>query len=122
MRNDQRDGQDGQDGQDGRDGRIADRLLALLSRDWIGVPVAVLVAGAGAGAAGAGTAWARALGGLGVAVGALLAAGAVRHLVLMARERRENPPPGRLVDVGGRRMHVLAEGEARGGPTVVWMP
>ncbi|WP_164540323.1 alpha/beta hydrolase [Streptomyces abyssomicinicus] len=113
MRHDQR---------DGRDGRIANSLLALLSREWIGVPVAVLVAGAGAGPAAAGTAWATALGGLAMAVGVLLAAGAVRHLVLMARERRENPPPGRLVDVGGRRMHVLAEGEAQGGPTVVWMP
>lgn len=34
---------------DRRDGRMADSLLALLSRDWIGVPVAVLVAGAGGG-------------------------------------------------------------------------
>ncbi|MFD0628979.1 hypothetical protein ACFQ2K_46570 [Streptomyces sanglieri] len=76
---------------DGRDGRVADFLLALLSRDWIGVPVAVLVAGAGGGLAGAGTAWATALGVLAMAVGVLLAVGAVRHLVLMARERRENP-------------------------------
>ncbi|MFB8036199.1 alpha/beta hydrolase [Streptomyces sp. NPDC056004] len=99
-----------------------DSLLALLSRDWLGVPVAVLVAGAGGGLTGVGTARATALGGLAMTVGVLLAAGSVRHLVLVARDRRENPPPGRLVGVGGHRMHVLAEGEAGGGPTVVWMP
>lgn len=32
------------------------------------------------------------------------------------------PPPGRMIDVGGYRLHLLAEGEARGGPTVVWIP
>ncbi|MFJ9442291.1 alpha/beta fold hydrolase [Kitasatospora sp. NPDC101235] len=101
---------------------MANSLLALLSRDWLGVPVALVVAGAGGGLVGVGAAWAVALGGLAMAVGVLLAAGAVRHLVLVAREGRENPPPGRLVDVGGHRMHVLAEGEAGGGPTVVWMP
>ncbi|OKI13271.1 alpha/beta hydrolase [Streptomyces sp. CB03911] len=100
---------------------MANSLFAVLSRDWLGVPVAVLVTGAGGGLAGVGAAWAVALGGLVTAVGVLLGAGAVRHLVLVARERRENPPPGRLVDVGGRRMHVLAEGEAGSGPTVVWM-
>ncbi|MFF7637474.1 alpha/beta fold hydrolase [Kitasatospora sp. NPDC008050] len=105
-----------------RDGRVADSLLALLSRDWLGVPVAVLVLGAGAGLIGVGGAWARVLGGLVVAGGALLAAGAVRHLVLLARGERADQPPGRLVEVGGHRMHVLGEGEAGGGPTVVWMP
>lgn len=105
-----------------RDGRVANPLLALLSRDWIGVPVAVLVAGAGGGLAGAGKGGVTALGALAMAVGVLVAVGSVRHVVLLARERRENPPPGRLVGVGGHRMHVLAEGEAGSGPTVVWMP
>lgn len=31
-------------------------------------------------------------------------------------------PPGKLVDVGGFRLHLLAEGNAHGGPTVVWIP
>ncbi|MFD8705392.1 alpha/beta fold hydrolase [Kitasatospora sp. NPDC059648] len=105
-----------------RYGRIKDSLLALLSRDWLGVPVAVLVAGAGGGLVGVGEAWSVALGGLLVAVGALLATGAARHLVLVAREARLNLPPGRLVEVHGHRMHVLAEGPAGVGPTVVWMP
>ncbi|MBV2153026.1 alpha/beta fold hydrolase [Kitasatospora sp. SUK 42] len=97
-------------------------MLALLSRDWVGVPVALLVAGAGGVLIGLDGAWAVALGVVVVAVGVVLAAGAVRHLVLVAREERARPMPGKLVDVGGHRMHVLAEGEAGGGPTVVWMP
>ncbi|WP_405009741.1 alpha/beta fold hydrolase [Kitasatospora sp. NBC_01539] len=105
-----------------RDGRVADSLLALLSRDWLGAPVAVLVVGVGVGLVGSRAAWAVVLGGLAVAVGALLAAGSARHLVLLARKARASPPPGRLVDVGDHRMHVLGEGEADGGPTVVWMP
>lgn len=32
------------------------------------------------------------------------------------------PPPGQLIDVGGYRLHLLAEGDARGEPTVVWIP
>jgi pimeloyl-ACP methyl ester carboxylesterase len=37
-----------------------------------------------------------------------------------ARDRRKYPPPGRLVDVGGRRMHILAMGD--GSPAVVIVP
>lgn len=32
------------------------------------------------------------------------------------------PPPGKLVDVGGYRLHILGEGDARGGPSLVWIP
>ena len=35
------------------------------------------------------------------------------------RERRRFPPPGRLVDVGGYRLHLLVTGEERPGPTVI---
>ncbi|KJK57988.1 alpha/beta fold hydrolase [Saccharothrix sp. ST-888] len=104
------------------DGRVANALLALLSRDWLGLPVALLVAGAGGALLGLNAAWAVALGGVVLAVGVALLAGAVRHLLLVTREAGAHPPPGRLVDVGGHRMHVLAAGESAGGPTVVWMP
>ncbi|MFB7615883.1 alpha/beta fold hydrolase [Kitasatospora sp. NPDC056181] len=101
---------------------MANSLLALLSRDWAGVPVALVVAAMGGFLVGLGATWAVALGGLLVAAGAVMLAGAVRHVVLMAREAGERPMPGTLVDVDGHRMHVLAEGDAAAGPTVVWMP
>ncbi|MFJ2866119.1 alpha/beta fold hydrolase [Kitasatospora sp. NPDC087314] len=101
---------------------MANSLLALLSRDWAGVPVALVVAGVGGGLLGLGGNRAVALGGPVVAAGVLLLVGAVRHVVLVAREAGTRPAPGVLVEVGGHRMHVLAEGAADGGPTVVWMP
>ena len=56
------------------------------------------------------------------AVSALLLVGAVASLVTVMRLGSQHPPPGELVDVGGYRMHILAEGDPRGGPTVVWIP
>lgn len=53
---------------------------------------------------------------------ALLLAGAGASVVSLMRLGAQHPPPGELVDVGGYRMHILAEGESRGGPTVVWIP
>jgi pimeloyl-ACP methyl ester carboxylesterase len=35
------------------------------------------------------------------------------------KERRRFPPPGRLVDVGGYRLHLVVTGEEHPGPTVV---
>jgi len=99
-----------------------DPLLALLGRDWAGLLLALLVALLGA-------LLARVLGGtLGMAVhvgtvalGLVMAGAALRHLVMLGRARKAHPPPGRLVDLGGYRMHVLAEGQARDGrPPVVW--
>jgi pimeloyl-ACP methyl ester carboxylesterase len=37
-----------------------------------------------------------------------------------ARDRRRFPPPGRLVDIGGRRLHLVTEGD--GSPPVVIIP
>ncbi len=39
--------------------------------------------------------------------------------LLERRERRRFPPPGRLVDVGGYRLHLVVMGEEHAGPTVV---
>jgi pimeloyl-ACP methyl ester carboxylesterase len=36
-----------------------------------------------------------------------------------ARDRRRYPAPGRLVDAGGYRLHLVEDGDERGGPTVV---
>ncbi len=49
---------------------------------------------------------------------ALLAAGLLFEAVSEAWTGRRYPPPGRLVDVGGRRLHILCKGTAD-GPTVV---
>ena len=49
---------------------------------------------------------------------ALASAGAVYESIASARDRRN--PPGRLVDIGGRRLHVLCIGA--GTPTVVFEP
>ncbi|MCX4587278.1 alpha/beta fold hydrolase [Streptomyces sp. NBC_01481] len=100
--------------------RAVHLALTLLSRDWAGVLVVLPLATAGA--------WCVALGGLPVVgalllvVAAALCAGSVHHLVDVGRVARRYPPPGRMVDVGGHRMHVLAEGDRAAGATVVWMP
>lgn len=47
-------------------------------------------------------------------------ASALYQGVADARDRRRFPPPGRLVDIGGRRLHLLEAGE--GSPTVVIVP
>ncbi|MFC9930573.1 alpha/beta fold hydrolase [Streptomyces sp. NPDC127190] len=100
---------------------VADAVLRLLSRDWAGLAIALLTAAVGAWCLTLGTGW-RVLGGVLCAAALVLGFGALRHLVHVARVRKRYPPPGRLADVGGYRMHVLAEGDAGPGPTVVWMP
>ena len=55
---------------------------------------------------------------MGVIVATLCAlAGATFQGVATALERRRFPHPGRLVDVGGRQLHLYCDGE--GAPTVV---
>ncbi|GAA2239306.1 alpha/beta hydrolase [Kitasatospora cystarginea] len=105
-----------------QDGRAMNGLLAVISRDWVGLPIALLVGGAGAWSLGLSGTWARVIGGIVVAVAVLMVLGSVRHLVCLAQVRAKCPPPGRLVDVGGYRMHVLVEGESATKPTVVWLP
>ncbi|MER7715432.1 alpha/beta hydrolase [Streptomyces flaveolus] len=101
--------------------RAADAMFGMLSRDWAGSAVALLPAAAGAWCVALGSGW-RILGGALCVVALALGLGSVRHLVHVARIRVRYPPPGRMVDVGGYRMHVLAGGEAGHRPTVVWMP
>jgi pimeloyl-ACP methyl ester carboxylesterase len=59
-----------------------------------------------------------ALGLCGLVVVALVAAAAVQS-VLTSREGEAYPPPGRLVDVGGYRLHIKGEGPTEVSPTVV---
>ena len=53
---------------------------------------------------------------------ALLLGAALVTVVTLTRLGGQHPPLGELVDVGGYRMHILAEGDDRGGPTVIWIP
>jgi len=65
-------------------------------------------------------------------MGLLLAAGWLSERWAERRQLRRYPPPGRLVDVGGRRLHLLEKGDApgptvvieqgAGGPAVFWWP
>ena len=102
--------------------RLRDTALALLSRDWAGLVMAMLVAAA---------AWALAqttgngvgtlLLGLGLLLAGVLALASLRHLLTLAQARRAHPAPGQMIDMGGYRVHLLAEGQARPGrPPVVW--
>lgn len=99
-----------------------DALLTVLSREGSGLLLALAVAGLGAVAA-------RALGGTAglavhvvtVALALLMALASLRHLLVLSRARRAHPPPGQRVDIGGYRVHVLAEGPVDSGhPPVVW--
>jgi pimeloyl-ACP methyl ester carboxylesterase len=49
---------------------------------------------------------------------ALIGAGAAVEALSEARDRVRFPPPGSMVDVGGRRLHLLCKG-THAGPTVV---
>jgi pimeloyl-ACP methyl ester carboxylesterase len=62
--------------------------------------------------------WAGRLAGGVVALALLLVlAGVAYQAIASARDVRRYPPPGRLVDVGGHRLHINSTGE--GSPTVI---
>jgi pimeloyl-ACP methyl ester carboxylesterase len=62
----------------------------------------------------------RAAGMVAAAVAGLGLASTAYRAMGEARDRREHPPPGRFVDVGGYRLHIVCEGQ--GGPPVVICP
>lgn len=101
-------------------------MLSLLSHDWAGLVPAVVLMALGAWwwrkSRLKRSIWRAASSSIVLGVGVLLAVAAVYHLMHMSRVRSEHPAPGKLVDVGGYRIHLLAEGDARGKPAVVWMP
>src|SRR5260370_24880790 len=58
-----------------------------------------------------------ALGGFTVLILLLAAIGATYESIESSRDRRTNPPPGQLVDIGGYKMHLDCTGQ--GTPTVL---
>lgn len=103
---------------------MKDLSLSFISHDWAGLPMAavVLLAGWLGVRWGRRRRWTAALGYAALGLGALMVFGSLYHLVYMTDVRAKHPVPGKLVDVGGYRLHMLAEGEARGRPAIVWMP
>jgi pimeloyl-ACP methyl ester carboxylesterase len=97
-------------------------LLAVLSHDAAGLLVAALVGLLFFGLARvAPDALRMPLVAVGVALSLLLGLASARHLWTLSRARRATPPPGRLVDVGGYRVHLLAEGDVPPGRVpVIW--
>jgi pimeloyl-ACP methyl ester carboxylesterase len=63
---------------------------------------------------------------------ALLVAGQVAQALASTWDARRNPAPGQLVDIGGRRLHVLCKGppvgptvvieQGAGSPSILWWP
>lgn len=92
------------------------RLLAFLCLEWAGLAIALGVLALGAAVAPAMPAIAIAI----AAVALLLGIGAATYLFDRARIRRTCPPPGRLVDIGSFRLHLLAEGPFTPVPSLVW--
>ncbi len=45
--------------------------------------------------------------------------GAVYQAIATARDKRHFPPPGRMIDVGGHRLHLHVTGADTGKPTVI---
>ena len=105
---------------------MSNAIYWFFSQDWVGLLIALAVALAGIalglwGHRAAGR-WRRHSGVGVLALAGLLAAGSITHVARTAAAPANTPSPGELVDIGGYRLHVLAEGKARGKPTVVWLP
>ncbi len=49
----------------------------------------------------------------------LLTAGVIYQSLATRSDKKNFPPPGQLVDVGGHRLHLNVKGEAKGSPTVI---
>lgn len=107
---------------------VRNTAFAVLSHEWAGLVLAAVVIAAGIGLVDllGTTGPSRALWTTTIVLllllGSAMALGACRHLVLSARVRRAHPPPGRMVDVGGYRLHVVAEGTSGPHPPIVWLP
>jgi pimeloyl-ACP methyl ester carboxylesterase len=100
---------------------MSNAVLSLLSRDWAGLVLALVPVLAGTTLLSMHGALATTFGAACLLLAAVMVVLSARHMLHMAGVHRRHPAPGQLVDVGGYRIHVLAEGDARQRPAVVWM-
>lgn len=54
-----------------------------------------------------------------ISVGSLLALGFIYQSITAQRDKRRFPPPGHMVDIGGRRLHLNVMGEDKADLTVI---
>lgn len=92
---------------------MSDRLVRLLAYEWLAVPLGLAVAAVAL------LDLPLSVRALLVLIGAALAVGGIAHLLRLRAARRRFPAPGRLVDLGGFCVHLLAEGDAKGTLPVV---
>lgn len=96
-------------------------LLRILSHEWVaiglGLMLSVPAVFLGRGHPGYGAVIAVVL----LPVVLVLIIGGTIHVVRIRLRRRANPPAGKLIDVGGYRLHVFAQGSNRGNPSIVWL-
>ena len=103
-------------------------MYAFLSHDWAGLVIALSITLAGTAVFFFGrrtSGVSRLLSPMGASasvVGMVLCVTSAVQWANVERMWDSHPAPGVLVDVGGYRMHILAEGENRGKPTVVFIP
>lgn len=101
-------------------------IYSLLSHSWSGLLLAGVVGVVGLlvvrAAPAVGRGWIRIAGFLVLALAMLMAIGGAVGMRRIRGVYANYPAPGRMVDVGGYRMHIQADGDARGGPSVIWLP
>jgi pimeloyl-ACP methyl ester carboxylesterase len=99
---------------------VRDVLMRLLSREWAGLVIASVFLVLGLSLLYAFNAPLIVVALL-LLAGVVLATGAISHLLKFSRVRRLHTAPGVMVDIGGYRLHLLAEGTAQTGhPAIVW--
>lgn len=94
--------------------RLHAAVAWTISREWLGLAAGVVLVALALASGGAAI-----LSPIGL-LGLILLVGGGMHLTRLRYARRRYPPPGRRVDIGGYRVHVLAEGEPNDAFPVVW--
>lgn len=91
-------------------------FLTFLGREWSALAISAIVAALGVVVLDS-VGWP---GLILIAAAVVLAIGSIVHLFIALRSRRRHPAPGKMVDLGGYRVHVRAEGSAKGKLPIVW--